>query len=64
MGHIRTIKSKRTTELAERNQQKLITKEEEYTLIAGDFNFIIDTKLDKRGGNIHKGTIGRKTQRK
>ena len=29
-------------------------------IIGGDFNFILDTKLDKIGGNLNKGTIGSK----
>jgi hypothetical protein len=33
-------------------------------VIAGDFNFVMNTKLDKVGGNKKKGTEGRKEQKK
>ena len=32
-------------------------------VVAGDFNFVMDTKLDKIGGNKKKGTEGMKEQR-
>ena len=31
-------------------------------IVAGDFNFVMDTKLDKTGGNKKKGTEGMKEQ--
>jgi exonuclease III len=33
-------------------------------VIAGDFNFVMDTRLDKMGGNKKRGTEGRKEQKK
>ena len=30
-------------------------------ILAGDFNFVLDTNLDKMGGNLNKGTIGSKS---
>ena len=32
-------------------------------MIAGDFNFIMNIKLDKRGGRSDRGTAGRKEQK-
>ena len=32
-------------------------------VVAGDFNFVMDTKLDKTGGNKKKGTEGMKEQK-
>ena len=34
-----------------------------YRMIAGDFNFIMNIKLDKRGGRSDRGTAGRKEQK-
>ena len=33
-------------------------------VIAGDYNFVMDTNLDKTGGNKKKGTIGKEEQRR
>ena len=41
-----------------------IRKDEGYTMIAGDFNFVMDTSIDKRGGRTNRGTIGSTEQKK
>ena len=43
---------------------KEMKKNQGLRIIAGDFNFVMDTKWDKIGGNKNKGTEGRKEQRK
>ena len=43
---------------------KEMKKKKGLRIIAGDFNFVMDTKWDKIGGNKNKGTEGRKEQRK
>ena len=35
-----------------------IGKNNGYRIIAGDFNFVTDTRLDKRGGRSNSGTTG------
>ena len=40
-----------------------IKKKKGIRVVAGDFNFVMDTKLDKIGGNKKKGTEGRDEQR-
>ena len=41
-----------------------ISKDKGYRMIAGDFNFVTNTKLDKRGGRTDRGTTGSKEQKK
>ena len=41
---------------------KKIGKKQGYRIVMGDFNFVMDTKLDKIRGNKKKGTEGRKEQ--
>ena len=42
---------------------KELEKTKGYRIIAGDFNYITDVKMDKRGGRKDSGTIGRNIQR-
>ena len=46
----------RTTWIENFNEE--IRKEEACKMIAGDFNFVLDPKLDKRGGSYNSEMIG------
>ena len=44
--------------------EREMKKKKGVRVIAGDFNFVMDTRLDKVGGNKKNGTEGRKEQNK
>ena len=48
----------------EKLEREMMKKKKGTRVIAGDFNFVMDTRLDKVGGNKKNSTEGRKEQNK
>ena len=63
MGNICSHKCKEQKKWLREIRREIRQTSNGYRMIAGDFNFLMNIKLDNRGGISDRGTAGRKEQK-
>ena len=63
MGNICSHKCKEQKKWLRELGREISQTKNGYRMIAGDFNFIMNIKLDKIGGRSERGTAGRNEQK-